>query len=64
MSQQNEDNLSNIITKVFNENPNETERYKNGEKKLTGFFMGQIMKASKGTADQKKMCSTSSNINT
>ena len=53
MSQQNEDN-SNIITKVFNENPNETERYKNGEKKLTGFFMGQIMKASKGTVDPKK----------
>ena len=24
-----------------------------GEKKLTGFFMGQIMKATKGTADPK-----------
>ena len=27
---------------------------KNGEKKLTGFIMGKIMKASNGTADPKK----------
>ena len=54
ISQQNEDDLSEVIVKVFTDNPNETERFKNGEKKLTGFFMGQIMKASKGTADPKK----------
>ena len=31
------------------------ERLKNGEKKLTGFFIGKIMKASNGTADPKKI---------
>jgi aspartyl-tRNA(Asn)/glutamyl-tRNA(Gln) amidotransferase subunit B len=40
--------------KVLKENPNETERFKNGERKLTGFFMGQIMKVTKGTADPKR----------
>ncbi|MEC8459894.1 MAG: hypothetical protein VXY79_03035, partial [Bacteroidota bacterium] len=29
------------------------KRFKEGEKKLTGFFMGQIMKVTKGTADPK-----------
>ena len=38
---------------IFKENPDETMRFKNGEKKLTGFFMGKIMKASKGIADPK-----------
>lgn len=33
----------------------ESERLKNGEKKLIGFFMGKIMKASNGTADPKKI---------
>jgi aspartyl-tRNA(Asn)/glutamyl-tRNA(Gln) amidotransferase subunit B len=45
--------LESIILTVFEENPDETARFKNGEKKLTGFFMGKIMKASKGTADPK-----------
>ena len=45
--------LESIIMAIFNENPDETARFKNGEKKLTGFFMGKIMKASKGTADPK-----------
>ena len=49
-----EDDLSQIIINVLDENPSEKERFKNGEKKLTGFFMGKIMKASKGTADPKK----------
>ena len=49
-----EDNLSQIILNILNENPSEKERFKKGEKKLTGFFMGKIMKASKGTADPKK----------
>ena len=42
------------MTKIIDENPSESERLKNGEKKLTGFFMGKIMKASNGTADPKK----------
>ena len=45
--------LEEIIKSIFNSNPSETDRFKNGEKKLTGFFMGQIMKATKGTANPK-----------
>jgi aspartyl-tRNA(Asn)/glutamyl-tRNA(Gln) amidotransferase subunit B len=54
INQQNEEDLSDAVMQVFKANPNETERFKNGERKLTGFFMGQIMKSTKGTADPKK----------
>ena len=53
ISQSNEDDLSTVIVQIFKNNPEETKRFKEGEKKLTGFFMGQIMKATKGTADPK-----------
>ncbi len=53
LSKNDENELENIILTIFKENPSETTRFKNGEKKLTGFFMGKIMKASKGTADPK-----------
>ncbi|MEC7814600.1 MAG: Asp-tRNA(Asn)/Glu-tRNA(Gln) amidotransferase subunit GatB [Bacteroidota bacterium] len=53
ISQSNEDDLSTVIFQIFKDNPEETKRFKEGEKKLTGFFMGQIMKATKGTADPK-----------
>lgn len=42
-----------FIQQVIDENPSEVIRYKNGEKQLTGFFMGQLMKVSKGKADPK-----------
>jgi aspartyl-tRNA(Asn)/glutamyl-tRNA(Gln) amidotransferase subunit B len=48
-----ENSLKAIILGVFESNPNETERFKGGENQLTGFFMGQIMKASGGKADPK-----------
>ena len=32
---------------------NEVDRYKAGEKKLLGMFMGQVMKAGKGKVDPK-----------
>ena len=54
ISSNNENELSSIILKVLDENHAEKERFINGEKKLTGFFMGKIMKATKGTADPKK----------
>ncbi len=49
----NEGDLAGFIEKVIQSNPSEVERYKNGEKQLIGFFMGQLMKASKGKADPK-----------
>jgi len=41
------------IQQVIDQNPAEIARYKNGEKQLTGFLMGQLMKISKGKADPK-----------
>ena len=55
INQQNENNLEALIKEILDKNPQEKERFKNGEKKLTGFFIGQIMKASNGTADPKKI---------
>ncbi len=48
-----EDSILGYINEVIKNNPEEVERYKNGDKKLTGFFMGQLMKISKGKADPK-----------
>jgi aspartyl-tRNA(Asn)/glutamyl-tRNA(Gln) amidotransferase subunit B len=48
-----EDDVKNIIRDVLKQHTSEVERYKNGEKQLTGFFMGQVMKAAKGKADPK-----------
>ncbi len=42
-----------IIKGVFEKNPDETKRFKDGEKKLAGFFMGLVMRESKGKADPK-----------
>lgn len=49
-----DDAIVEFINQVIKENPSEVERFKNGEKQLTGFFMGQLMKVSKGKADPKK----------
>jgi len=48
-----ENTLKNFILQVFEENKTEVERYKAGEKQLTGFFMGKLMKVSNGKADPK-----------
>jgi len=49
----NEDSILEYINQVIDGNPSEVERYRNGEKQLTGFLMGQLMKISKGKADPK-----------
>jgi aspartyl-tRNA(Asn)/glutamyl-tRNA(Gln) amidotransferase subunit B len=51
--QDNSDELESIIKGIFESNPSETGRFKGGEKKLTGFFMGLVMRETKGTADPK-----------
>lgn len=48
-----EDDVKNIIREVLKQHASEVNRYKDGEKQLTGFFMGQVMKAAKGKADPK-----------
>ena len=49
----NEDSILGFIAEVMKQHPEEVTRYKNGEKQLTGFLMGQLMKISKGKADPK-----------
>lgn len=43
--------IEGIIADVLASNPDELERYAGGETKLFGFFMGQVMRATKGKAD-------------
>lgn len=43
--------IKEIVQKILDANPAEVERFKAGEKKLQGFFVGQIMKETKGRAN-------------
>lgn len=45
------DAVKTIVESVLEQHPDEVERYKGGEKKLMKFFVGQVMKESKGNAD-------------
>jgi aspartyl-tRNA(Asn)/glutamyl-tRNA(Gln) amidotransferase subunit B len=47
------DALSGWVEEVLEAFPGEVERFKSGEEKLLGFFVGQVMKRSKGKADPK-----------
>ena len=48
-----EDKLRAICEEVLKEHPGEVERYKKGKKGLLGFFVGQVMKRTKGKANPK-----------
>ncbi len=43
--------IEKIIDEVIKANPGQAEEYKAGKEKLFGFFVGQVMKASKGKAN-------------
>ena len=45
--------IESFIAQVIEQNSDEVERYRSGEKQLIGFFMGQLMKVSGGKADPK-----------
>ncbi|MCF8103933.1 MAG: Asp-tRNA(Asn)/Glu-tRNA(Gln) amidotransferase subunit GatB [Desulfohalobiaceae bacterium] len=45
--------LNRIVEEVLTENPNELKAYKEGKTKLMSFFMGQVMKKTKGQANPK-----------
>lgn len=47
--------IEKIVKKVLADYPDEVKRYKNGETRLTGFFVGKIMKDTKGRANPKKV---------
>lgn len=50
-----EDNdlLAKVVDEIIANNPRPVEQYKNGDKKVFGFFMGQANKALKGAASPK-----------
>jgi aspartyl-tRNA(Asn)/glutamyl-tRNA(Gln) amidotransferase subunit B len=47
--------LSKIVKDVVAKNPKEAQRYKAGETKLVGFFVGQVMKATGGKGNPKEI---------
>ena len=51
----NDDDILKIIDDIISSNIDKVEQYKNGKDKLFGFFVGQTMKASKGTANPVKV---------
>ncbi|HEC12651.1 MAG TPA: Asp-tRNA(Asn)/Glu-tRNA(Gln) amidotransferase subunit GatB [Acidiferrobacteraceae bacterium] len=47
--------LEKIVDETIAANPGQAEQYKNGETKLIGYFVGQIMKATQGKANPKQV---------
>ena len=45
--------IEKMVLELIGEHPNEWGRYRDGDKKVQGFFVGQIMKATSGQADGK-----------
>ena len=43
--------LENVINTILSENSAEVDRYKNGQKQLLGFFVGEVMKKTSGKAN-------------
>ena len=48
------DELDGVIDQIIADNPAEVARFKDGDKRLMGFFMGQLMKATRGRANPRK----------
>ena len=48
-----EGEIRKIIEEIIEKYPKEVEKYKGGNKKIMGFFVGQVMKATKGKANPK-----------
>ena len=46
-----ESELENIVDTIIDKNPKEVDAYQNGKTKLFSFFMGQVMKETKGKAE-------------
>jgi aspartyl-tRNA(Asn)/glutamyl-tRNA(Gln) amidotransferase subunit B len=45
------DELGGVVDEVISANPGEAERVRNGDKKVIGFLIGQVMRATRGNAD-------------
>ncbi len=53
-NQEGEDFVLRLVNEVLDENPDKVKAYHNGKKGLTGMFMGEVMKRSKGKADPQQ----------
>jgi len=49
------DALEGIIDEVVNNNTLQVQQFKDGNSKLLGFFVGQVMKATNGKANPKQV---------
>ena len=47
--------IAGIIKEVLDNNPKQLEQYRGGQEKLFGFFVGQVMKATRGKANPKQV---------
>ena len=47
--------LEGIVDEVIAANPSEVEKYRAGKKKVLGFFVGQVMKATRGQANPQRV---------
>ena len=48
-----EETIEKIIRKAMEDNPKAVEQYRSGKKSVIGYFIGQVMRATKGKADPK-----------
>ncbi len=46
-----EASIEKLVDQILEDNPQQTADYRNGKEKLMGYFVGQLMKASKGQAN-------------
>ncbi|KEH98485.1 Asp-tRNA(Asn)/Glu-tRNA(Gln) amidotransferase subunit GatB [Clostridium massiliodielmoense] len=49
----NKEEILNIVKKILKDNPENVNEYKSGKTKLLGYFVGQVMKITKGKANPK-----------
>ena len=47
--------IEKIIDDIIAANPDQVEQYRSGKEKVFGFFVGQVMKASKGKANPQQV---------
>jgi len=45
------DELNRLVQEIVTGNPEQAEQYRNGREKVFGFFVGQVMKATRGKAN-------------
>jgi aspartyl-tRNA(Asn)/glutamyl-tRNA(Gln) amidotransferase subunit B len=50
-----EGQLRDICTKIVQDNPQQAQQFRDGKTKVMGFFVGQVMKQTKGKADPKSV---------